>query len=72
MPSPKEDFMEHKVGDIVLIRVKIASITEDEGNKFTFKVKALSTDAYSSMTITGEDITGTTLNIPTNRKSVDE
>ena len=56
--------MKHKVGDIVSVRVKISSITEDESNKFTYKIKCLQ-DAYDSMTVKLEDIVGTSLQVPT-------
>ena len=61
-----------KVGDIVSIRVKVSSITEEEGNLYKYKVKALSsTGGYGeSMMILGEDVIGTTLNVPKEAEEV--
>jgi hypothetical protein len=58
----------YKVGDIVSVRVKIAGITEDENNKFSFKVKRLDS-SYDSMNVLEEDITAITLNVPLEEKS---
>ena len=62
---------EYKVGDIVSVRVKIASKTEDEGNKFTYKVKSLN-NQYASMEVHSEDITGITLNVPVSKDNNEE
>ena len=63
--------MGHKVGDIVSVRVKIISVTEEEGNKFTYKVKGLNASNYhSSMEVPIEDITCVTLNVPTETREI--
>ena len=54
----------HKVGDIISIRVKIKSKTEEENGKMTYVVKGLN-EGYHSMTINEEDIVGTSAIIPT-------
>ena len=48
----------YKPGDLVLVRAKIKSITENDSGEVTYKVSGLNAGAYETMNITDEDIRG--------------
>lgn len=62
--------MNIKVGDIISIRVKVKSKTEEEGNKITYEVKALSGNNYSTMRIESDDIIATNIQVPTEMEAI--
>ena len=53
----KEDGV-YKPGDIILIRAKIKSITEDDAGKVTYKVMQIEGNIYSTLEVCKDDIRG--------------
>ena len=57
----------YRIGDLISVRVRVFRVTEDENHKFTYGVKALHNNG-DYMSIVEEDVTLSTMNIPTSNE----